>query len=148
MYYKQIKLMDGDKIRVSPAEAAVVEKAVLGGAKHTKVRGIVIAISSISRIDDTDESMEEFAALPNGLPKNSAPLPGRWDNSVSSTYVKREVNHKEYDRIMAKSGSVKVLNRYEGSLTIARTHVKRQDGSVPEGWELVDKDEFERLVRM
>ncbi len=147
-YYKVVVLMDGEKIKVTPDQAQKLAHAQQRGDKYVDLNDNMLAISSISRTEDTNEAIPT-AALPGIIasdkPHQHHPIT-RPDNSVKAILIKKKVPQKYYDKVWAHLSSVYVLETDGSWVWAAMTHVPCAECgvTVPDALEC-EPDEYKRV---
>ena len=145
MNWWELATWDGKVIWLEPDRAKAAIQLFEAGRDISLGDAGALAYKNIKSITESDKPYRSHVrALPGASKPNKTPIPGRYPNSVQATYVKKLTTEREYDR--KYGGQPHHWHLEDGStLWVVRTHIKRQDGSIPEGWVEVAKEEFDRI---
>lgn len=153
MVYKQLKFMDGEILLISPEEAEAVERAMRSKAVHARVQGKLITLSTISRIEDSEERMPRPAnALPGTVAKDhqhrpvALPVTEDGYRGVRAIMVKQKVSRKYYEKWLAERSTQHVLEDEGAYLWIASKHVPCADCGITRADAIeCDADEYAKI---
>ncbi len=128
-YFKNLILIDGERIRVTPDQYQAYVAAEARGDKHILIDGNMYKLSTIARTEDTTEAVGSGLALPGSTEPDHKHEPEYIDlndgyrPAVKTVLVKTKVTRKYYEKWLAARSTVTLLENDGAWVWVSMTHV-------------------------
>lgn len=123
MYYKEIIFMDNSRMRITPDQFQALKIAQSRQDKHMIINGDMIAISSISRTEDTGEPLPKPLTLPGTTDPDHKHVRTPTERGLKALLVKKMYPRKVWDSKMSQMPGYTLLEADAQTVWAAFTHV-------------------------
>lgn len=128
-YYKNLILIDGERIRVKPDQYRAYVAAEMRGDKNILIDGNMYKLSTIARSEDTSEPVDLPLALPGHTDLDHKHEPEYIDYedgyrpAVKCILIKKKFTRKYYERWLAARSSQHLVESDGAWVWVAFKHV-------------------------